>query len=368
MIEKTWFALLTAFVLLLGCGTADYTELDDFDDDAPASELEDGTEPMPSDPSEQPWGHFWPMDEIDPSEKTNVIMLHGWATEGYLTFREGQEHFEPSDSNHSSLADSDNNLLGRCGRFDGLAQFEWMPCLLPWGKSGSKIWSWTFDFSGCPLDAQYRGYLLEGARRAFLAAQFQSGWLFPETTLGNDPNIVVQCPSLADGNSMRARGAIGVGFPFGQMQFQHAAILYHADVCEEPNSTGAEFNHFSDEYWSYSRGRIYIHWFDFFGYINRELAELRCPSAASTNYAELAKRSAHYVILHELGHVLGYTHHSDTTNTENVMYKKRSCNAFWNVPARFRPFMRNAMWDYDFPHSSAGLHLYDEDLSCYSPL
>lgn len=354
-------SLIFAAVLAACSGSVDVTDLEVDSPREQPSELTDG---------EAPWGEPWAIDDdaVDQVDKTSVIMLHGWAVAGQLEPRGGELHYEPIDQNYADFFEFAWNVLGRCGRLDGTgmvgSQSDFQPCVVPWGRSGQKIMSWRVDWSGCPLDTTVRANLLQGFRQGFLAAQFESGWLFPEAAAAQTPNIKIRCTTLAETNALNESGGIAAGFPVGPITFRHAADFAGFDVCEQPGSTGAKFYALTDEYWTYGKAEILINWFGMLQWLHANCTQM------VTDPVGMRVKTGMRLAMHELGHILGFQHQSDTvsTNPENIMHKTRTCQSFYGTPPRFRPLMREAMWLYDLPHNEVGLQIHDTDLSCYSPL
>ena len=80
------------------------------------------------------------------------------------------------------------------------------------------------------------------------------------------------------------------------------------------------------------------------------------------------RRGVKSVILHEIGHTLGFSH-SNVAGGVDTMHAVRSCKFFNQNRFAFEPYYREALNNADFPHYSTnpGLVLIDSEISCYRP-
>lgn len=331
--------------------------------------------PRPEDATEHwddpgvPWGEPQGYDDDngqgDVTDKTTIVPLHGWALRGTNQFDSaGNEHWYPAytgayGDDHFGFA---SQLLGRCGRFDGLKDNAWMPCAVPAGartRANPKSWTYRINMTNCPdVQPWQTDNFVAGIDGAFAAAALTSSWTFTKTT--GTPNIEVYCAGPVEAQAMdqanAPRGAIGVGYISGAVTQGHIGPSATYDVCEDPNFPQVErFAHFVDWYGYYNRSRIGINWRLFW-------AEL---TACSSTDAFL-RRGVKSVILHEIGHTLGFSH-SNVSGGLDTMHAIRSCNFFNRSRFAFEPYYREALNNADLPHYSTGLNLIDSEISCYRP-
>lgn len=335
-------------------------------------EAEQGFPIMPSDPDEQSFiDGFDAMNVPEPTglvEKTQTPVVFGWAMDGILGFQsDGLQHSQIVDTDYTSSADFGDDLLGRCGRFDSTVDNSFKPCIIPFGKIGvanGKRRRWFFDWASCGLSAAQapaQAALQAAAERAFQTVTTGTGFSFPQVTSAASADITLYC-SFGE----IPAGKIAIGYPFGHVDFSYAADHVFDDRCEEvqpglgPVPVGGYPNfhalHFADMYYTYTKGKIGINFVDFLNYM------LGC----STTTAVVIDMSAK-VLAHEIGHVMGFSHQQ--LPVSGTMFASKSCtwlkqSSQWNV------HMSDALNDLHThtPGQNDTLAIYDEDLSCNSPL
>lgn len=342
-------------------------------------------EPFPLADGETPWEPFASAifdgrDESAGVDKEHEIELMGWSVKGKIATRGGSQHYEPISLSLDNMTDfMADARSGHCGRFDGLVDNSWMPCIVPFARSGQKSWTWKYDYVSCGADSLFNGanaarkaQMYAAIKRAFVVAA-HSGWIFTEANAlpNSSVGIVIRCTTNAETTLMEGvnqAGAIGAGFPKGALTFAVAGTSgVLADTCEDPAGaespgfpTGALFYHNSDEYWTYSHGDIALAWTDLWNYV-----KVQCAPWAVLGFEQTALMN---ITLHEIGHILGFTHQTDTNSDLNVMFANRSCTRLAYNTTKYRSRMEDALYDIDIPHPETALQIFDEDLSCYSPL
>lgn len=319
-------------------------------------------------------------------EKGQTPIVWGWAVKGVNQMQDGNTtgpdesgavdhctlfgrtcdnrvHSQALDTSYTgNSADFANDLLGRCGRFDNNIDNAWKPCILPDGmrvggiNPPSKQWKWYYDAASCGLEPpQYplRDLWLAGISLAAQRwSQYGEGaYTFTQTTVASQANITFYCSF----NEIPS-GKIGIGYPSGDITLRYAADHIFLETCEDPNfHPDLHAYHFADMYYTYKKGRIGIQWIPWWEFIQG------CGGSTTAMTERIAT-----IMMHEIGHVMGFAH--SQLPMLNVMNSTRTCN--WALSAAqsgWDYLWKGVLRDYSMDTSTA-LQIYDEDISCYSPL
>lgn len=320
-------------------------------------------------------------------EKGNTPIVWGWAVKGFNQMQDGNTsgadesgatdhctlfgrtcdgrvHSQSLDTSYTgNSADFADDLLGRCGRFDNNVDNSWKPCILPDGmRSGginppTKAWKWYYDAASCGLEPPQfplRDLWLAGITLAFQRwSQHGVGaYTFSQTTTASQANITFYC-SFGEIPS----GKIAIGYPSGDIKLRYAADHVFLETCEDPNfDPNLHAYHFADMYYTYKKGRIGIQWIPWWDFING------CGGSTTSKTERVAT-----IMMHEIGHVMGFAH-AQLPLTNSIMGTNRTCSWALNAgQVGAGGFRLQTLQDYDMDTSTA-LQIYDEDMSCYSPL
>lgn len=328
---------------------------------------------------------YGPADESGDIEKGNTPIVWGWAVKGFNQMQDGNTsgsnesgatdhctlfgrtcdglvHSQALDTSYSgnSAADFADDLLGRCGRFDSTVDNSFKPCILPYGKregtnSPSKAWKWYYDAASCGLESPQfplRDLWLEGVALAFQRmVDTDNGYTWTRTTTASQANITFYC-SFGEIPS----GKIAIGYPYGNITLQYAADHIFDETCESPGGAGLHAYHFADMYYTYNKGRIGISWVDWWDWING------CGGTTASKRERIST-----IMMHEIGHVMGFPHAQ--LSALNPMIANKTCSWALNAgqTGAWGNYLR-ALQDYSIDTNGGALNIYDEDISCYSPL
>lgn len=329
--------------------------------------------PQGNNTSPDSWGEPLTYDDGEPTDAENknfsLIEVHGWSLKGHVAL--SGTHTGSIIPDVTSVSNASGFLSaqrGRCGRFDGFVDNSWYPCLVPNAPAGTKTWSWRFDQTGCGNDASQKSIAINAIAAAFAVLATDSGWHFPQVSSGE--KITIYCTTGAETQLLEnatSGGAIAAAYPSGAFTYRLSTPNALDDQCEDPAGagspgfpTGADYYWFVDEFYTYDHARVALAWADLWNYINVNC--FNTQPAAGFSFRAIAS-----VVTHEMGHVLGFQHQSDTTSDNNVMFATRTCGRL-NGTQHFRKRMLDTIYDFDFPHTTGTLQAYDEDLACYSPL
>lgn len=330
--------------------------------------------PRPIDDPELYSGGPAPVFAEGDVEKTQIPIVWGWAMSATLKQQkkglnpkahcelfnktcDNQNHYQSTALSISGWNDFNSHALGRCGRFDSGAEFDWMPCAVPAmeKKTGGKTFRWMFQNSNCPNDAAGREKILTGAQRAFAHLDEQTHLTFQESSV--DPHIVVRCEAIG------SEGTLGGGFPRGDLKLRWGAAFAGEEQCldslGETNGQGNISYAFTDFYYTYGKMDVVINWTNFFNWTTN-------GCAAS---AEDTRQIARSVILHELGHTFGFQHQNVTFNVDlvEIMREQLSCAEAKRPGNSWYFTMHSLMNDADIPGPNDPHLIFDEDISCLFP-
>lgn len=330
---------------------------------------------------------FDPHDDAAETEKANIPVVWGWAVKGINQMQDGNTsgadesgamdhctqfgracdnrvHSQALDVSYTgNSADFADDLLGRCGRFDNTVDNSWKPCILPDGmKAGginppSKAWKWYYDASSCGLQSPQfplRDLWLSGITIA-MQRWTQTGlgaYTFSQTTVASEANITFYCSF-----DEIPTGKVAIGYPSGDIKLRYAADHVFLEQCEAAGyPPELHAYHFADMYYTYKKGRIGIAWQAWWDWING------CGGTTAAKQERIAT-----IMGHEIGHVMGFPHAQ--LPDFNIMRANKTCSWALNAGQSAGGFWawRGALADYDMD-TSTSLQIYDEDISCYSPL
>jgi hypothetical protein len=389
------WALLTtlaafAAIIATGCGdddaavtvSAPETEREFEDPQLTAEELIEGEEWLRSRTAKAP-PEDWRIDkesryDLDPNdiEKGSLPALIGWALKPCLAFQDGQQeycgrdHCEvfglACDSNwheQSSIleirseADFFDNWEGRCNQSNA-----WGPCMIPQLTASNRDMSWFFNAATCPSASVGRRIIRNGMVRA---ANWLSRYAFVnmyEAASVEQADIEIACDDTLDASTAASWR------PWGPLTLLYALAdtntpLTISESCETPRlpgfGSGLAYKQSLDMMYSYKSSRILINYngvFDKF-------------YSCTTNEIEVTRGWGN-VFMHEIGHKLGFAHDLYDDLSLGIMYAggSQTCEELTLFSKGFSEHHIAAIFDIDNSTDSFGLDVYDEDLSCFSPV
>jgi hypothetical protein len=316
--------------------------------------------------------------DLDPNniEKGSLPALIGWALKPCLAYQDGQQeycgrdHCEvfglSCDSNwHEqsnileirSEADFYDNWEGRCNQ-----ENAWGPCMIPQLTRANRDMSWFFNAATCPSASVGRRIIYNGMAKA---ASWLSRYAFVnmyEADSVEQADIEIACDDSLDA------GTAASWRPYGPLTLLYALAdtdgpLTISESCETPGLPGSaarlNYKQSLDMMYSYKSSRIVINYdgvFDKF-------------YSCTTSEIEVTRGWGN-VFMHEIGHKLGFAHDLYDDLSLGIMYAgaSQTCEELTLFSKGFTEHHIAAIYDIDNSTDSFGLDVYDEDLSCFSPV
>ena len=407
---KQWLAI--ALALTIGCG-ADYTEVAD---DEPSEDFDDQSEMLPEwiptgpplpidhepgDAPPLPEG-FVPPYDVPPVDKGAYTVLQGWGINGHLQFQDGTQesrrlsthqvcnpadwwipdcvtyadfckmtaggvcdnewHIQADDLSVDSTADWTAMGHWVCGTV------PWYPCIYPklTRAAGGHSLTYSVNLGNCPEQSGARWWAVaEGIDEALGKRAQNGGGPSPGNTwsdsgitwtnvgINGDAHVKFVCEPID--------GFQAYFTPVGQLAALGAPsqTANITESCEDwDGESGAPpMPYFAqaDLMYTYSKSRVSINWNGLWDTIG----------AATTVQA---RRHVRNIMMHELGHVLGFHHSPWYHNTGYDVMRPRigaEHDDFKVVNMSLHPSLREATWNLDM--RTNGLQIYDAELSCFAP-
>lgn len=331
----------------------------------------------------QPPAEDWRIDkderyDLDPNdiEKGSLPALLGWGLTPCLAFQDGQQEFcgrdhcevfglacdnnwhsQSSVLEFESEQDFLDNWTGRCNQANA-----WGPCMIPQLTASNRDMSWFFNAATCPSAAVGRRIIYNGMARAASWLQRYAFVNMYEADSVEQADIEIYCDSTLDGSTAASWR------PYGPLTLLYALAdtnqpLTISESCETPGlpgfGSGLAYKQSLDMMYSYKSSRIAINYngvFDKF-------------YSCTSNEIEVTRGWGN-VFMHEIGHKLGFAHDLYDDLSLGIMYAgaSQTCEELTLFSKGFTEHHIAAIFDIDNSTNSAGLDVYDEDLSCFSPV
>ncbi len=262
-------------------------------------------------------------------------------------------------NNSTSFANYDK-MLGPCDNPD-------KKCIWPnTSQTGiGKSWNWRFDRSNC--HGWYGEDLLYvGMKQAFARAASGTGWSFPELTSGSGERITVYCMYPAERAAISS-AAVAMGYPYGNLS-TISTPTPTANTFDKCNGSGPEFDFAFNDVSKYSSGGITIDTDRFLSFYDGPGVggSVGCGQTGSEDFIIAA---GYNLILHELGHVLGFVHNLGFPMIPNLgcgaVYTTLASSAFPNGWRAYSSYMKDALLNLDTSGGTSTSR--DSDVACLGP-